>query len=1066
MAVVEVGAEVRLLGGFSIRRGGEEVAPSAFRGRLVRTLIRVLVTRRGQFVSHDLLAEALWPGRMPADPIANLKVLVNRARAGLGDATLIVTAPGGYSFAGGDTCRVDAEDFLAAAAQGRRHLNGGDPAGALAVLGPAIDGWGGEPLPEDAYEDWAREYRAMVVRAYLQVVEDAARAALMTGNAGHAVALAELATAREPLWEAAHALLAEAQASSGDVVGALRTIDGLRRRLRDEAGLDLSAAILTLERRIQRGHTEHAPPQSTAGRPARPAFAGLPFVGRNAELARILAAIGQTPPGVAVVGGPPGAGKSRLLQEAVSRCAQPVIAVRAFQAERNEPWGLGRTVLREALSLDLGAAGLLSDRTATALADILPELEELRPLTTEAIDPESRRALALEGAVRLLSSAAGADGLLLAVDDLQWADPTSLLLLGVIGRRLPAAALALSYRSTEVEPDGPLPVLLDDLRTERGLTDVAVGSFSSAAIGELVTDSALADALARHTDGTPLAVSEVIRRLADDGTVVSDRSGRWQSVRPDAVQLAESIAREGQRRAIERRAARRPPGERETLGLLALLGREVPARLIARARNCVETIVLDELDALARAGLVRLGEAGWAAAHDLIAESVAAALDREERGRIHHHLARTLADADADPAEVARHLAEAGDPAAAAEAFAAAALQRIERYAADETAALADAGLALQPSGALRVTLLEHRAEARNMQGDGAGARHDLRCALDEMGTGPRRSRLLAKLAILTVSQDVAEAAALAEAAIAEAGSDPVARANALVSAGFAVGSSARAEEAKFFIDEARNLFEELGDLRGMASTADAEANWLFFRGRLAEAAPLYRRAARLYRDTGQLAKAGWPMFVEAWALNMLGRNEAARERCGEALALERALGQVEGEAACLVALADVTLTSGDVRTTRQRLPAVMARCRTAGNRELISYSLILAGRVALEEGDSAAAERAFREALDTGTGLPLWQSQAAAHLAELYISRKDLDAAEAFARQACGEQVGPGPFEGRMLLAEIACARGDRKAGQQAREALQAVAATDYPPSPARLRLEQHLAASPACPG
>ena len=1066
MAAVEGGTEIRLLGGFSIRRGGEEVPPSAFRGRLVRTLIRVLVTRRGQFVSHDVLAEALWPGRMPADPIANLKVLVNRARAGLGDPALIVTGPGGYSFVGGDACRVDAEDFLAAAAQGQRHLHDGDPAGALAVLGPAVDGWGGEPLAEDAYEDWARQYRAMIARAYVQALQDAACAALLTGNEGNAVALAEMAASREPLREAAHALLAEAQASSGDMVGALRTIDALRRRLRDETGLDPSAAIVDLERRIQRGQTDHAPSRPAVGRPVRPAFGGLPFVGRDAELVGILAAIGQTPPGVAVVAGPPGAGKSRLLQEAASRCAQPVIAVRAFQAERNEPWSLGRTVLREALSLDLAAAGLLAERTAAALADLLPELEELRALTTESIDPESRRALALEGAVRLLSSAAGAGGLLLAVDDLQWADPTSLLLLGVIGRRVPATALALSYRSTEVESDGALPALLDDLRTVRDLADVSVGSFSSATIGELVTDAALADALARHTDGTPLAVSEVIRRLADDGAVVSDRSGRWQSVQSDAVQRAETIAREGQRRAIERRAARRPPGERETLGLLALLGREVPARLIARARNCVETVVLDELDALARSGLVRLGEAGWAAAHDLIAESVAAALDREERGRLHHHLALTLADADEDPAEVARHLAEAGDPAAAAEAFAAAALQRIERYAADETATLAGAGLALQPSGALRVTLLEHRAEARNMQGDGVGARHDLRCALDEVGTGPQRSRLLAKLAILSVSQDVAEAAALAEAAVAAAGSDLVARANALVSAGFAVGSSARAEEARFYIDEARNLFEDLGDVRGMASTADAEANWLFFRGRLAEAAPLYRRAARLYRDTGQLAKAGWPMFVEAWALNMLGRHEVARERCGEALALERALGQVEGEAACLVALADVTLTSGDVDTARQQLPDVIALCRAAGNRELISYALILAGRAALGEGDPAAAEAAFREALDAGTGLPLWQSQATAHLAELHFIRKDLDAAEGFARQACGERVGPGPFEGRMLLAEIAYARGDRGAEPQARAALQAVAATDYPPSPTRLRLEQRLAASPARPG
>ncbi|MCA1844921.1 MAG: AAA family ATPase, partial [Actinobacteria bacterium] len=1044
---MEARTEIRLLGGFSVRRGGEEIAPGAFRGRLVRTLIRVLLTRRGKFVSHDVLTEALWPGRMPTDPIANLKVLVNRARAGLGDPALIVTGSGGYLFAGGEHCRVDAEEFLAAVAQGRRHLEAGAVARSLGVLGRALDGWGGEPLPEDAYEDWARDYRATLARAHLQALEDAARAALATGKAEDAVALAEVATAREPLREAAHRLLAESQVASGDVVGALRTIDGLRRRLRNETGLEPSAAIVDLERQIQRGEPTVPPVTPAPGRPARTAFGGLAFVGREMELSAVLSAIGQSPPGVALVVGPAGAGKSRLLQEAASRSAHSVISVRAFQAERSEPWSLARTLLREGLSLDLAAASAMAERTAAALADLLPEIEELRPLPPHAIDPESRRALALAGAARLLSSVA-TQGLLIAVDDLQWADPTSHLLLGVIARRVPNAALVLSYRPSEMEPDGPFPALLDDLRSARVVSEVEIGPFPLTTLEQLVADPLLADSLARHTDGTPLAVSEVLRRLADEGAIASDAGGRWQPLRQDVTQLAESIAREGHRKAIERRVARRLPPERETLALLALVGREVPARLLAAARNCEETVVLDELDGLGRAGLIRLGDAGWATAHDLVAEAVATGLGREERGRLHHHLARALTLSREDPAEVGRHLAEAGDPAAAAEAFAEAAAQRMERYAADETATLASAGLALQPSGALRVTLLEQRAEARNMRGDGVGARDDLGRALDELREGRERSRLLAKLAILSVSQDAADATALAEAAIAEAGSDLPAKANALVAAGFAIGATDRTAEADYFIAEARLLFEELGDARGLASTADAQANSLFVRGRLAEAVPLYQRAARLYRDSGQLAKAGWPMLVETLALNMLGRHEAARTRCAEAMELERSLGQIEGEAGCRIALADIAMESGDVAQARRELPEALSLCRAAGNLEFISYSLIVAGRLALMDGVPMAAEDAFQQALETATGLPLWEAQAAAHLAALYLARDDLVQAEAFALRACAGRVGPGPFEGRILLAEIALARGDGGAEAQARQALRAAAATDYAPS------------------
>ena len=60
---------LQLLGRFQVRRDGEEVPPAAFGGRKVRTLLRVLAVRRPDLVPHDVLAEALWPDRLPADPV-------------------------------------------------------------------------------------------------------------------------------------------------------------------------------------------------------------------------------------------------------------------------------------------------------------------------------------------------------------------------------------------------------------------------------------------------------------------------------------------------------------------------------------------------------------------------------------------------------------------------------------------------------------------------------------------------------------------------------------------------------------------------------------------------------------------------------------------------------------------------------------------------------------------------------------------------------------------------------------------------------------------------------------
>src|SRR5947199_9048706 len=98
----------------------------------------MLLTRRGEFVPRDTVTVALWPQRPPADPAANLRVLVNLARRAFGDPALLLTRPGGYSFAGGGGCVVDAEVFLGRVEAGRRELAPGQPSVALRELQPGL----------------------------------------------------------------------------------------------------------------------------------------------------------------------------------------------------------------------------------------------------------------------------------------------------------------------------------------------------------------------------------------------------------------------------------------------------------------------------------------------------------------------------------------------------------------------------------------------------------------------------------------------------------------------------------------------------------------------------------------------------------------------------------------------------------------------------------------------------------------------------------------------------------------------------------------------------------------
>lgn len=185
---------IRLLGRFAVLRGDEEIPLRAFGGRLPRQLLRLLALRRGALTLKDVIAEALWPRRPPADTRGNIEVLVSRVRRALGDPALIHTGPGGYSLTAGPECWVDAEAFLAAASDGR-DLLADRPAEALARFRGALEVWHGEPLAEDVYAEWAQQDRHCLSLALLDTLDGAAAAALACGDLASASTWAGRATA-------------------------------------------------------------------------------------------------------------------------------------------------------------------------------------------------------------------------------------------------------------------------------------------------------------------------------------------------------------------------------------------------------------------------------------------------------------------------------------------------------------------------------------------------------------------------------------------------------------------------------------------------------------------------------------------------------------------------------------------------------------------------------------------------------------------------------------------------------------------------------------------------------
>ncbi len=1031
MLAVEV--RLQLLGRFQARRGGEEVPPAAFGGRKVRTLLRVLAIRRPDLVPHDALADVLWPDRLPADPATNLGVLVNRARRALGDPAVIVTGSGGYALG---PCAVDVDEFLAALDRARAAT---DPAAAARACATALELWG-EPLPEDTYADWARDSRERLRRAWAEVGVRAAHAALGSGDPRAAADHAAAAVADDPLDESAVLVLAEALAAAGDPAGALAQLARLRALLADQLGVDPSAEVERLQaallRREVRPLRRVAAPASTAARP----FGELAFVGRDDELRRLQAAASEG--GLVLLGGVAGAGKSRLVAELVATSPRPVLAARAFLPERAEAWGLARSVLREALAVDSALADALPAHCRDALAVLLPELGGG---SAPALDAESRRALLLAGGLRLLEAATG-DGALLVADDLQWADPSSLALIGSALARLPRLAAVLAYRPEELS-HGPL----DGLRGARAAVEIGLGPLSDSAVACLVDDPDVAGAVLASTDGTPFAVAEVLRELAARGALAAAPDGRWTARHPSAAEQARALGRAGQREAIQRRGGRQSGLRAEVLALLALLAREAPARTLADAVGAESRAVLEALAALSSAGLVRLGEQGWATAHDLVAETVTAGLGAGERGRLHGLLARALEAEDADLSETARHHRAAGDQAAAAQAYLRAAQRVLAAHATAEAAELASAGLGLEPGSAVRADLLAARAEALAAHGD-PGAAVDLRAALAVTDRGPLRSRRLARLAMLTFgAQDVARASELAELALVEAGEDLSVSAAALETAAIVDMNTGRAARARDRAEAALAAYRGLADGAGIARILDGRAMATFLEGRITEAGPLFDRVAQLFADSGDLLRVVTPRSTRGHGMVFSGAAAAGLVEVDAALRLARELDTTDGQAYALWHRSEALSALG--RADEAEVDAREALKLAAQHRGWRATAYRALGIALVTSGELDDAEAAFAaSALVAGESFTLFASWAAARRALVAVARGATAGVDDLVARALA--VGPplGHFEARWAEAELLALRGDPQAGAVAAAACEQARAGGHLASVRRL--------------
>jgi DNA-binding SARP family transcriptional activator len=240
-------------------------------GRLVelgggrqRALLAILLLRRNEVVSTDLLIECLWSGKAPATAAKIVQLYVSQLRKVLGSDDL-VTQPPGYvlKIQPGDLDTDRFEHLLGAA---RRKLADGDAEAASDQLREAQALWRGTPLADFAYEDFAHGEIGRLEELRLAALEERVEADLALGRHAELVPELETLVSAHPLRERLRGQLMVALYRCGRQAEALEEYRQARLLLDQELGLEPGQALQDVERAILRQDAWLEPPLRNAPR--------------------------------------------------------------------------------------------------------------------------------------------------------------------------------------------------------------------------------------------------------------------------------------------------------------------------------------------------------------------------------------------------------------------------------------------------------------------------------------------------------------------------------------------------------------------------------------------------------------------------------------------------------------------------------------------------------------------------------------------------------------------------------------------------------------------------------
>ncbi len=707
-----------LLGGFEVRLEDGRSLPVPT--NKAQALLAYLALAPGRTHPRDKLAALLWGDRGDEQARHSLRqalVALRKALVGVRPLPLLID---------GDSIALDPKAVEVDAAVFERLVTDGSPAAleeATALYhGDLLAGLG---VTEPSFEEWLlgerERLRELAIEALAKLLHHQTDAGALESAIRTAVRLLAL----DPWQEAVHRALMRLYLGQGRRGMALRQYqfcvsvlqrelgtepepetkqlyqEILQRRFPPSAMMDAPTAsgarepqagagpaqpegVLEIDAPDVSGHfptprlPEAPAPQQPTPSPLDQLVVRGRFVGRHRELAQLKQRWDRADEGhLVLISGEPGVGKTRLAQELIDHAKQTgatILRGGCYENEATTPYLPFVEALRDWVRTQpADALRTLVHAVAPELAKLAPEIEVKLGLTTPnpSLPPNEERLRLFDNVARFLQGLAAGPGLLLFIDDLQWADMGTLSLLHYILRHTRTERLLIlaAYRDVELARSHPLSSALVDWNRERLTSRIALQRLSqedtAAFVATLLGQASMAPGfpgiIYRETEGNPFFIEEVIKSLIEHEQIyrVGDR---WQCQQVPALSIPQSI-----REAVGRRVARLSSACADMLHTAAALGKVFSYDQLFAASAMKEDQLLDTLDEAAAAQLIRpeTGDA-FVFRHDKIREVLYEELNPIRRTRLHLRIAEALERLHASRPDVpiqdlAHHFAHGGD---------------------------------------------------------------------------------------------------------------------------------------------------------------------------------------------------------------------------------------------------------------------------------------------------------------------------------------------------------------------------------------------------------------------